>query len=109
MKGPDGVAARGAMLTGSGQVIGQAISMPMLTTNLTYQVNRSVVDRTGLMGRYDLTLKWAPDQANGAPAVEDSRPSLFTALQEQLGLKLESTKGPVETLVIDGVERPSGN
>jgi len=67
--------------------------------------SRKIMDQTGLTGRYDLTLKWA--------SVDDARepdgPSLFTAIQEQLGLKLESTKAPVDVLVIDHIERPSEN
>jgi uncharacterized protein (TIGR03435 family) len=66
-------------------------------------VNRVVVDRTGLDGRYDIVLKWASDQQ----APKDDLPSLFTALQEQLGLKLESSKAMVDVLVIDSAERPT--
>ena len=63
------------------------------------------MDRTGLKGFYDFLLTWTPDEAQAdAPG-----PSLFTAIQEQLGLKLESTKGPVEILVVDRAERPSEN
>ena len=79
---------------------------------------RAVADRTALTSRYDFTLKWTPEAAapmaagaaggNQEPARE-SGPSLFTALQEQLGLKLESTRGPVDVLVIDHIERPSEN
>jgi uncharacterized protein (TIGR03435 family) len=83
--------------------------------------NRVVIDATGLKGSYDFTLNWTPDdvhiaQFSGAgqgpantSAADSSRPSFFTALQEQLGLKLESRKAPVEVLVIDHVERPSPN
>lgn len=67
-------------------------------------VNRVVVDRTGLDGRYDIVLKWSPEQQQ---TPKDDLPSLFTALQEQLGLKLESSKGMVDVLVIDSVERPT--
>ena len=73
-------------------------------------VGRTVVDRTGLTGEWDLDLTWTPDEpsrAAAATAVDPNGPSLFTALQEQLGLKLESTKGPVEVLVVDRVDRPS--
>ena len=66
-------------------------------------VDRVVVDRTGLDGRYDIVLKWSPDQQTP----KDDLPSLFTALQEQLGLKLESSKAIVDVLVIDSVERPT--
>jgi uncharacterized protein (TIGR03435 family) len=83
---------------------------------------RTVLDKTGLSGKYEFTLQWIPEQGPGqtfpgpeagaqaaAPPSDDSGPSIYTALQEQLGLKLESTKGPVEFLVIDRVERPSEN
>jgi uncharacterized protein (TIGR03435 family) len=76
-------------------------------------LDRSVVDRTGLSGRYDFDLDFAPDDRlwGGAfPRPENSdKPDLFEALQEQLGLRLEATKGPVDTLVIDRIERPSEN
>jgi bla regulator protein blaR1 len=79
------------------------------------------LDQTGLTGVYNLSLHWSPEQgaaptppAGVSPAGEaappdTSGPSLFTALQEQLGLKLEATKGPVEVIVIDHIERPSEN
>jgi uncharacterized protein (TIGR03435 family) len=72
---------------------------------------RPVVDRTGLNGTYDLALTWTPDPTPGrdggpAPASDPNELSLFTAVQEQLGLKLEPTTGPVEVLVIDSAERP---
>jgi uncharacterized protein (TIGR03435 family) len=73
---------------------------------------RTVVDRTGLTGIYDIELHWTPDgppgpDGNDLPQPPSDAPSIFTALQEQLGLRLESTKGPVEVLVIDHVERPA--
>jgi uncharacterized protein (TIGR03435 family) len=75
------------------------------------------VDKTGIEGRYDLKLSWTPDDGaapvlNGSgssSAAADSGPSIFTAIEEQLGLKLEPQKGPVEVLVIDHVEMPSEN
>ena len=81
-------------------------------------VERPVVDQTGLgSGRYNFILKWTPDgaqpppQPGGPPAADnvDAPPDLFTAFQQQLGLRLESTKAPVDVLVIDRVERPSAN
>lgn len=69
-------------------------------------LSRNVVDRSGLNGNYDIDLKWTPDDQQGTP---DAGPTLFTALEEQLGLKLVPAKGPVETLVIDHVERPTEN
>jgi bla regulator protein blaR1 len=84
-------------------------------------INRVIVDRTGIDGPYDLDLQWTPDQlpprAAGSPAdapirvngvdVDPNGPSIFTALQEQLGLKLESTKGAVHVIVIDAAEPPT--
>jgi uncharacterized protein (TIGR03435 family) len=81
-------------------------------------MDRPVVDRTGLEGRYDFTIRWTPDESQFAglgvrvpPPSDDPNapPGLFTAFQEQLGLKLESTRAPAEVLVIDRVERPSEN
>jgi uncharacterized protein (TIGR03435 family) len=68
-------------------------------------VNRTIVDKTALDGRYDIDLTWTPELSSTAPEAV----SIFTALQEQLGLKLESAQGPVEVLVIDHVERPTEN
>jgi len=73
-----------------------------------------VVDKTGLSGRYDFDLEFAPDETvfGGAPGKgtdDATKPDLLAAMQQQLGLKLEATKGPVAVLVIDHVERPSGN
>jgi uncharacterized protein (TIGR03435 family) len=81
---------------------------------LTDEAGRTVLDRTGFTGNFNLSLEFAPDEAiaNGigpAPSANLSGPSIFSALQEQLGLRLESAKGPVEVIVIDHVERPSGN
>ena len=71
-------------------------------------VDRVVVDRTGLIGFFDFELTWAPNLPPGATTRSDS-PSLFTALEEQLGLKLEPIKGPVDVLVIDHIEKPTPN
>jgi uncharacterized protein (TIGR03435 family) len=71
---------------------------------LSNQLGRNVIDQTGLGGAYDFALNWAPDLA-----VNDTAPSLFTAVQEQLGLRLETGEGPVEVIVIEHVERPSAN
>jgi uncharacterized protein (TIGR03435 family) len=92
--------------TGTQRISDQGVTMPVLADQLAARLGRPVIDKTGLTGRYDVTLKWTPDDTEPAP---DAPPSIFTAVQEQLGLKLESTKGPVETLVIDHVEEPSPN
>ena len=95
--------------------------MPALARQLTMNAGQFVQDKTGLTGNYDFTLKfWYPPMrpaSEGAPsgqpvpeAAEPSGgPSLFKAIQQQLGLKLESAKGSVQIVVIDHVERPSGN
>lgn len=96
---------------GKGQFKANGASMEMLAGALAGQLGRPVIDRTGLTGAFDFKLEWTPDvtQADTPPPVDSSGPSLFTALQEQLGLKLESTKAPAEVIVIDHVERPSEN
>lgn len=83
-----------------------AVAAPMdqLADHLSSTTQRIVVDKTGLKGRYDLQLKWSAD--DGAPVDADAPPSLFTALQEQLGLRLQPAKAPVETFVVDHAELP---
>jgi len=88
------------------------MSISRLTNMLSGPAGRPIIDKTNLSGTYDFVLKFAPVQnltAGGDPGAESAGPSLFTALEEQLGLKLESAKGPVEVLVIDSVSRPSEN
>ena len=82
-------------------------SMPDLAEILQFRCNRPVVDQTGLKGRYDFKLQWTIDEARTTDA--DAPPGLFTAIQEQIGLKLEPVKAQAEVLVIDHVERPSAN
>ncbi len=82
-------------------------SMVTLSRVLANVADRPVVDATGLKGLFDFTLDWTPD-AN-QPSATDSGPSLYTAIQEQLGLRLEPRKSPFEFIVIDSVERPSEN
>ena len=96
---------------GRGSIIGQSVVLRLLVMNLSNQLDRPVIDKTGLTGSYDFELKWTPDAGpDGPPPPSDTdAPSLFTALSDQLGLKLESAKGPVQVWVIDGVERPSLN
>ena len=74
---------------------------------LTGQTQRAVIDRTGLSGAWDFELTFAPPDVNADVSPDRNIPTLFTALQEQLGLKLESTRGPAEVLVIDHIERPT--
>ncbi len=126
MKGPDGRALGhgGMMGMAPGQLTGQGVPLAFLVQQLSQQLGRSVLDQTGLKGNYDFTLKWTPDQSSAAmfqgppgggpgsdnaPPPDSSGPSIFTAVQEQLGLKLESTKGPVEILIIDHIAQPTEN
>ena len=83
--------------------------MPDLTLMLLGQVDRPVVDQTGLAGRFDFRLLWTRDEAATAAPATDAPPGLFTAMQEQLGLKLEPVRAAAAVLVIDKVERPGAN
>jgi uncharacterized protein (TIGR03435 family) len=104
------------MRIGPGTMAGGGFPLSQLAQTLSQFVQRVVVDRTGLAGNYDLDLTWTPDQMPqgspppGAPAlspVDPNGPSIFTALQEQLGLKLDAQRGPVDVLVIDKIDRPT--
>jgi uncharacterized protein (TIGR03435 family) len=112
---------RGMIRAGRGTVKGQAVAIAALALNLSNVLGRRVIDKTGLAGKYSFELKWSPDQPSAAPpgqappgaelppAADSNGPSIFTALTEQLGLRLESQKGPVEMLVIARAEKPSEN
>ncbi|HVV45990.1 MAG TPA: TIGR03435 family protein, partial [Bryobacteraceae bacterium] len=93
------------------QLLGARDTTANLAQVLAKTLGRSVIDRTGLSGTWDVTLKWTPDELlrAGAAFANEQAGSIFTALQEQLGLRLESQKGPVHVLVIDNAERPSPN
>jgi uncharacterized protein (TIGR03435 family) len=102
-----------------GTILAGGVTLADLAAALSPQVERIVQDRTGLAGRFEFTLRWTPDQipqgfdrkasAIGLPPIDTNGPALFTALREQLGLKVESVKGPVPILVVDRAERPSEN
>jgi uncharacterized protein (TIGR03435 family) len=93
----------GAMIVGSG-------TMPQLARMMSGPAGRPVLDKTGLSGRYNYILSFTPLSAQADESASDSSPDLFTAVQQQLGLKLESKKEPIEILVIDHAERaPIGN
>ncbi len=97
--GPTGVTSP------AGRVIGRGESIAQLAEWLSGQVEKRVIDRTGLTAKYDFDLQWKTDDA----VTSTQEASLFTAIQEQLGLKLRAAKAPVELFVIDSVERPSEN
>lgn len=115
---PEGAKGPG-MSSGNGQMKMTKGSMAMLAQSLSNQLGRTVFDETGLKGDFDMKLEFAPDP-NGPVkpgqepdsakvAVESDRPSLFTALQEQLGLRLEGKKGPVQIIVVDKAEKVTDN
>jgi uncharacterized protein (TIGR03435 family) len=87
-------------------------TVAVLAEDLAEVLGRVVVDKTGIQGGYKIGLTWTPDDravSQSGGSTSDSGPSIFTALQEQLGLKLESAKGPVQVLVIDRVVIPTAN
>jgi uncharacterized protein (TIGR03435 family) len=91
-------------------IAGSDDTISVLARELAQVLGRVVLNQTGLSGRYDLSLRWTPDDAAAlASSSPDAPPGIFIAIQEQLGLKLESTKAPVPVLVIDSVEKPSPN
>jgi len=107
-KAPEARRDVGNMSMGPGSFQGQGITVGSLAGTLAYTVHHPVTDKTGLTGIYDVDLKWTPeDQPPDAGA--EPGPSIFTALQEQLGLKLQPSKGPVDVLVIDHADPPSEN
>lgn len=125
MKTPEGLfVGRGNMMMGKGMVTGQALPVADLAHLLSEQLGRPVLDKTGLTGKYDFSLQWAAagnelsalaagesgsGAASSASQPAASGPSLFEALQQQLGLKLEPQQSPMETLVIDHVEQLAEN
>jgi uncharacterized protein (TIGR03435 family) len=108
-KAPNGMKILFADITGT------SVPLSQFMTALAAQLDRPVLDKTRLEGYFDFHLKWSPQATSPdtrpelSPPLDATGPSLFTALEEQLGLKLESSKGPVEVLVIDSVQKPSEN
>jgi uncharacterized protein (TIGR03435 family) len=96
-----------------GTITAAALSMSSLAGSLVRFVDRVVIDETGLTGYYDYQLKWTPDQiaeprpGEPPPVIDPNGPPLQTALQEQLGLKLESRRVPMKVIVVDRAELPS--
>jgi uncharacterized protein (TIGR03435 family) len=91
------------MRIGQGTLRARGVPMRQLAEFLSQVTGRLVTDATGLSDRYDLDLRWSPDPQ----AAVDDAPSIFTAVQEQLGLRLEARRGPIPVLVIDSIERPT--
>ena len=110
-------AARGPMIRmGRDQLSMSKVNMDQLSVQLSRAVGASVSNQTGLTAQYDMELKFTPEasagpghEGQGAPTPGGDGPSIFTAVQEQLGLKLEAKKGPVSVFVIDKIEKPEEN
>jgi uncharacterized protein (TIGR03435 family) len=104
-----------SMLFRGDNVPGRNVSMTMLAGGLQKLVlDRPVIDKTGLTGGFDFDLSWQPNATQlggrgGALPTDSDKPDIFTAIQEQLGLKLESERGPAEVIVVDKAEKPSDN
>ena len=93
---------------GNGALSGVGATMTQLAAEMSF-VGRQVVDRTGLTGLFDIDLEWTPDPAGATAPPPDAGPSIFTAVQEQLGLKLEPATAPIDVIVIDSAEPPQPN
>jgi uncharacterized protein (TIGR03435 family) len=104
-------ASNGAPLCGftwAGAFNSGGMTMPEFVSRLDFVAGRVVIDRTGMTGRYEFTVRFAPP-GQGATARSDDAPDFFTAIQEQLGLRLRATRASVDTLVIDHIDRPEEN
>lgn len=114
---PPPTAASGAPLCGlggpPGHLSGNGAAPAQLAGALSARVDRPVFDRTGLTGRFDIELAWTPDtpasQPDTAGAAASTGSSIFTAIQEQLGLSLNAARGAVDVLVMDHAEKPTGD
>ena len=106
----------------SGSLSAKQVGIAALVRQLTLQLGRQVIDKTGLTDQYDFKLEWSPEPGQGGPEsiglppdarlpppAESNGPSIFTALQEQLGLRLDAQKGPVDVIVVDRAEKPDEN
>jgi uncharacterized protein (TIGR03435 family) len=104
---PDGTGDTDQSTVTPGKIVLKGSSLSVLANLLSSQgLSHPVVDKTGLTDLYDITLRWSPADVGSSDA---SLPSLFTALREQLGLKLEYNKNPIDVIVIDHIEKPSAN
>jgi len=99
-----------SMSTNNKHMVARNVTMGALARRLSQETGKLVVDKTELKGGFNFEWEWAPERLGSEPdAGADGRPSIFTALQERLGLKLEAGKVPVAAVVIDRAERPEGN
>jgi uncharacterized protein (TIGR03435 family) len=100
-------ARRCGVKLGNGAMAGVGVTAARLASELSF-VGRQVIDRTSLEGAFDVDLEWTPESPGTAPSPETGA-SIFTAIQEQLGLRLEPSTAPLDVIVIDSADRPSGN
>lgn len=119
----DGRMRRGTLgsTLGGGHIEGAAVPLSDIVGLVSIILDRTIIDKTGLTGLYDIDLNWTPDPAQNVglqgplpagiqrPPVDPAGPSIFTALQDQLGLRLQSARGPVEVLIIDAADKPMEN
>ncbi|HEY9136767.1 MAG TPA: TIGR03435 family protein [Terriglobus sp.] len=97
---------------GPGSLSATRMKLPNLAENLSYQVERTIVDKTGLTDQYDIELKWTPEERANATTdngTGDTPPAIFEAIKDQLGLKLTADKAPVPTVVVDKIVQPDAN
>lgn len=99
----------GMIMMGRGQFTGEAVALSSLINSLANELERNIIDKTGLTGNFDIHLKWTPANTPADAGQPDPAPPLFTALEEQLGLKLIPAKGPVQTWVVDHIDHPTEN
>jgi bla regulator protein blaR1 len=109
----------GQMRMQRGRLDAGTMPISQLATSLSNQLGRPVIDKTGLTAKYNITLEWTPDETQPPlggvvdptrpPSNDSTGPTIYAAVQEQLGLKLESEKAPVDMLVIDSAEKASEN
>lgn len=114
-----GMSPLGTMRIGATGLVGTGVPLGLLASLLGTRLGQTVVDRTNVAGRYDIDLRWTPDTAmvpsasaepgEALPPPDTSGPSIFTAIQEQLRLKLQPTRGASGFLVIDQMEKPTAN
>jgi uncharacterized protein (TIGR03435 family) len=120
LKEADGTVSSPRMQVALGHFVGTAVPISQLARNLSQRLGRTVIDKTGLHGTYDFELTYTPDPGQmpaagqqlppgGPPLPDPNGPSIFAALEEQLGLKLQATKGPVQVLVVESVSKPTEN
>lgn len=100
---PHGDDPKTSLMTGRGKLAGGNQTTDDIARTLAGQIGQQVIDKTGLTGKFDYELTWESDPTKG------EGPSVFTAVQEQLGLKLDAEKAPVEILVVDRADRPTDN